>query len=92
MTKLILPPKRVLLPKDRPAQLKGGKSLSSISEHGTETVSVEYGITYQDAKGSWVKVNAQRTTSLREDETSRAAYDRAWDEVVEQVHNIMDIK
>lgn len=66
------------------------KKSSFLQESGKETVSVEYGITYQNAKGSYIKIRAERSTVIRQDESSDDAYERVWAEVINQVEAVAE--
>ena len=55
-----------------------------------ETVGVEYGMTFQDPKGTFVKVRASRNTVIQPTETVEVAYARAWDDAIKQVESIME--
>lgn len=55
-----------------------------------ETVGVEYGMTIQDPKGTYIKVRASRNTVIQANETVEGAYSRAWDDAIKQVESIME--
>ncbi len=74
-----------ILPK-KPLRSSRLERTSSVGEsNGKEEIAVEYGITFQDSSGNYIKLRAERRTFIKAGETSGKAYDRAWEEVLTQV-------
>lgn len=79
-------PKMMIDPKTGKSRLRS--EVHAGESNGKEEIAVEYGITFQDNAGNYIKLRAERRTFVKDGETSSKAYDRAWEEVLTQVRTL----